>query len=195
MREIISGAIREAIRDALIIALDTAPIVALITALTHLIDGRVVAILVQKEDAHIARAHLGQIEQPEPLRLILRGGSRIRLVHHLDSRDVDAKRGGEIRSQAAHQRLDHLGSVCGDTKPLGQRAHLRKEAIRRTQMHSSAFRAARPTRVPSASIHTHIHSHSHSQTAPYRQRAFGRRRVTGHLDEQRRSCKELFATQ
>jgi hypothetical protein len=31
-------------------------------------------------------------------------------------------------------------------------------------MHSSAFRAARPTRVPSASIHTHIHSHSHSHT-------------------------------
>ena len=142
----------------------TAPIVALITALTHLIDGRVVAILVQKEDAHVARAHLGQIEQPEPLRLILRRGSRVRLVLHLDSRDVDAKRGGEIRSQAAHQRHDHLVSVCGDTEPLGQRAYLMREAIRRTQMHSSATKAAWPTRVPSASIRIHIHIHIHIHT-------------------------------
>ena len=102
MREVIRGVIKEvlitALDIALITALNVARIVALITALTHLIDGRLVAVLVPKEDAHIARAHLGQVEQPEPLRLLLRRGGRVSLVLHLDSRNVDAKRGGEIRS-------------------------------------------------------------------------------------------------
>ena len=98
MREVIRGVIKEVLITALDIALNVARIVALITALTHLIDGRLVAVLVPKEDAHIARAHLGQVEQPEPLRLLLRRGGRVSLVLHLDSRNVDAKRGGEVRS-------------------------------------------------------------------------------------------------